>query len=259
MTRATPTLLLAAGVLSACGAPGPRLSVKSAAAPALGTSAATHGLDSERSGLSIRVYRAGPLARLGHNHVILARHLEGRVSIGENPAVLTLEMSIPVADLVVDDSAARSAAGADFAESVDDDARTGTRRNMLGPALLDAGRFPSIAVTALSVGPAVRTGGPMSATLTIDVAGHRSTVETSFTLQSMDGALVASGTAVLRQSGMGLAPFSIMLGALQVQDDIRVDYRLVAPMPAGATAVERRASPAAAQSIAAAAAPTPVG
>jgi YceI-like domain len=236
--------LLAAVLLAACGAPGPRPSPASSTLPAahvpVEAGAPSYAIDAARSQLTIRVYRAGPLARLGHNHVIVAHHLAGQASVAGGFSSLSLMLSIPVADLVVDDASARATGGPDFAEAVPDDARTGTRRNMESAAVLDAARFPTIAITAQGVEPPAAVGGRsqtqtlplhLSVRLTVDVAGHRSTVQTPATLEAVDGGLVASGTAVLRQSELGLAPLSIMLGALQVQDEIGVDYRLVAAAP----------------------------
>ena len=40
--------------------------------------------------------------------------------------------------------------------------------------------------------------------------------------------LVASGEATLRQSQFGLVPFSVMMGALQVQDEMQLQFRIVA-------------------------------
>lgn len=242
MRRTIRIPLLAAALLSACGAPAPRPSVNPGVVPApripAGAAASIVAIDAGRSQLTIRVYRAGPLARLGHNHVIVARNLAGQVSVGDDFSAATLVLSIPVADLLVDDSSARASAGADFAETVAEDARVGTRRNMLGAAVLDAERFPSITVASVGVRPADHSSHPstnlppqFSATLSVDVAGHRSIVEAPLTLEAVDGALIASGSAVLRQSEMGLAPFSILLGALQVQDEFSVEYRLVAAMP----------------------------
>ena len=45
------------------------------------------------------------------------------------------------------------------------------------------------------------------------------------------GELVVSGEAPLRQSDLGLTPFSAMLGALQVQDEMHVSFRIVARAP----------------------------
>jgi len=48
------------------------------------------------------------------------------------------------------------------------------------------------------------------------------------TLESRGTDLVASGEVELRQSQLGLTPFSVMMGALQVQDAMRVQFRLIA-------------------------------
>src|SRR5437879_13838170 len=43
-----------------------------------------------------------------------------------------------------------------------------------------------------------------------------------------DGTVTASVEARLRQSELGLTPFSAMLGALQVQDEMRISFRVCA-------------------------------
>ena len=48
------------------------------------------------------------------------------------------------------------------------------------------------------------------------------------TLEAQGADLVASGELELRQSELGLTPFSVMMGALQVQDAMQVRFRLVA-------------------------------
>jgi hypothetical protein len=40
--------------------------------------------------------------------------------------------------------------------------------------------------------------------------------------------LIVSGELPIKQSDLGLTPFSAMLGALQVQDEMRVRFRIVA-------------------------------
>src|SRR5260370_42498858 len=66
--------------LVACGAPKTRQlpaeveGVETARPPA---GAAAYSIDSAQSELRLLVHRAGPLARLGHNHVILNRAIGG--------------------------------------------------------------------------------------------------------------------------------------------------------------------------------------
>ena len=93
--------------------------------------------------------------------------------------------------------------------------------------MLDAERFPVITLTSAGITQAPE--GNLTATLTIGVAGHESTLAVPFTLTISPDRIAAAGSVVLRQSELGLTPFSAMLGALQVQDAITVRFKLVAP------------------------------
>lgn len=216
-------------LLAACGAPKPRETPAGGAtegariqSPA---GAGAYRIDSAQSELRLLVHRAGPLARLGHNHVIVNHAVGGWVKFAGNASGAAFSLSVPVADFVVDDARMRGEEGADFSDEVPEDAKSGTRRNMLGPALLDADHFPTITLASVAV---TQAPGTWTATLDVRVAGHRSTLIVPFTLETSAGRVSASGTAVLRQSAMGLTPFSVMLGALQVQDELSVKFKLVA-------------------------------
>jgi YceI-like protein len=219
--------------LAACGAPKTRQSppmgegVEPARPPA---GPAAYSIDAAQSELRLLVYRAGPMARLGHNHVILNRAVGGWVDAAARPESASFSLYVPVADFVVDDVRARSEEGEEFSAEVPEEAKSGTRRNMLSAAVLDAERFPVITLT--SVGITQVPEGNLTATLTIGVAGHESTLAVPFTLESSRDRISAAGSVVLRQSDLGLTPLRVMLGALQVQDDITVRFRFVAaPRP----------------------------
>jgi hypothetical protein len=215
--------------LAACGVPKTRQSpavsegVQPARPPA---GAAVYSIDSAQSELRLLVYRAGPMARFGHNHVIVNHSVGGWVDAASGPESASFSLYVPVADFVVDDARARAEEGEDFSAEVPDEAKAGTRRNMLSGALLDAERFPVMTLT--SVGITQAPDGKLAATLTIGVAGHESTLAVPFTLESSAERIAAAGSVVLRQSELGLTPFSAMLGALQVQDAITVRFKLVA-------------------------------
>jgi hypothetical protein len=223
--------------LAACGAPETRHppakgeGVEPARPPA---GAAAYSIDSAQSELRLLVYRAGPMARLGHNHVILNRAVGGWVDAAAAglpgsracPESASFSLYVPVADFIVDDAQARSEEGQDFSAEVPEDAKAGTRRNMLGTALLDAERYPVITLTSVAITQTPE--GNLAATLTIGVAGHESTLVVPFVLEVSPDRISAEGSVVLRQSDLGLTPFSVMLGALQVQDDITVRFRFVA-------------------------------
>ncbi len=83
-------------------------------------------VDSSHSELRLLVYRAGALANLGHNHVIVNRSLNGSIDVAPQWGGSSFSLSVPVAAFVIDDSQARSEEGEDFAAEVSDGAKAGT-------------------------------------------------------------------------------------------------------------------------------------
>jgi hypothetical protein len=220
--------------LAACGAPRTRQGTPpspdaTAGRPELPVGGTVYHVDEAQSELRILVFRAGPLAHFGHNHVMVNRTIRGAVTV-DAPDSPAFWLSVPAAGFVVDDAQARSEEGADFAAAVPDEARSGTLQNMLGAAVLDAAEFPSITVRSLRLSAAqdVANPGAMSAAVTVGVAGHESTIDVPFTLQRDPGRLSATGRVELRQTDLGLTPYSLMLGALQVQDAVTVKFKIVA-------------------------------
>ena len=188
--------------------------------------------------LLIRVYRSGALASAGHNHVVASHSLSGTVYVPDNLMRASFELHVPVAELTVDEPALRERErSADLPPEVPESARQGTRHNMLGAALLDGEHSPQIVLRALRLEPAPSAGGDAGAArgtgtvlarvqTTVRGEVHAITVPVSYSLA--DGVVTASGEARLRQTDLGLTPFSAMLGALQVQDEMRVSFRIVA-------------------------------
>jgi hypothetical protein len=134
-------------------------------------------------------------------------------------------LTVPDSGFVIDDAQARAEEGEDFAEPVPEDAKAGTLRNMLSPAVLDAAEFPEITVRSEAK---VDTQAVLEAIVALKVAGHESTLTVPFTLTSAEGRLTAAGSFTLRQSAVGLVPLSVFLGALRVQDEMRVKFKFVA-------------------------------
>jgi polyisoprenoid-binding protein YceI len=176
--------------------------------------------------LTIQVYRAGTLAAAGHNHVIASHDLAGTVWVPADPAHASFELQVPVATLTVDEPALRAAAGADFPPDVSDSAREGTRHNMLSDALLDAADYGEIGLRALAVH--ATAPGEATAHVQSSVRGELRDFEVPLHYQLAGDTLVVTAAFPLRQSALGLKPFSILLGALQVQDEMQIRLRLTA-------------------------------
>jgi hypothetical protein len=225
-------------LLAACGAPPPRPPNPHPAAPPPANAHGTaYRIDSAHSELRLLVYRAGALAALGHDHVIVNRALEGWVSPAGSSAGAAFFLSIPTSGFVVDEAAARAQEGAEFSEAVGDDAKAGTLHNMLSPALLDAQNYAAITVQSISIEPGAAQAPPadgqvspagMQATLRITVAGHDSSLVLPFTVETSAGRLHAQAAFTVQQTALGLTPFTALLGALRVDDQLRVKLNLLA-------------------------------
>jgi hypothetical protein len=221
-------------LLAACGALKPRPAAppppeETISKPGL-PPGAVYRVDENQSELRILVYRAGPLARFGHNHVMVNRAIRGEVSLADAPGESVFWLTVPVAGFVVDDAQARREEGADFAGDIPDEAKSGTLHNMLSAALLNAEEFPVITVRSVAESGVSGTpvAGALTATVTISIAGHDSKVDVPLTLQVDSRRLSATGSLELRQTALGLTPFSLMLGALQVQDAVTIKFEIVA-------------------------------
>ena len=219
-------------LLTACGAPRPRQAapqnpVESASRPGSAPAGKAYRIDETRSELRILVYRAGPLARFGHNHVVVNRSIRGTVNLADAAGGSEFRLDVPVAAFVVDDAQARREEGADFAAEVPEDAKSGTLRNMLSVAVLDGDEFPMITLNSLAVSLPDDTGA-MTASVALTVAGHESKIDVPLRLESGSRQLSAKGSLELRQSAIGLAPYSLMMGALQVQDAMTIKFDIVA-------------------------------
>ncbi|HTL90728.1 MAG TPA: YceI family protein, partial [Steroidobacteraceae bacterium] len=244
---------LSLALLSGCPSP-PRappppqaVSPTTAAAPAahVGT---PYQIVSQSSLLTVLVYRGGALASAGHNHVIASHDLTGALYIPSDILQSSFEVHVPVATLTVDEAELRAQQPvAEFPPDVPDSAKEGTRRNMLGEALLDAQSNPEIVLRSLRLEPAndKATDPPgVLASVQSSVRGQLRTftVPVRYRFRTAggnggagenggagaNGIVEASGDFALRQTDLGLTPFSAMLGALQVQDEMRISFRIVA-------------------------------
>jgi hypothetical protein len=67
-----------------------------------------------------------------------------------------------------------------------------------------------------------------TASITVTVAGRVSTLAVPFQVDIHAKQLSGTADLDLRQSALGLTPFSVMMGALRVQDEMHLRIRFVA-------------------------------
>jgi hypothetical protein len=177
------------------------------------------------SHLELRVYRDGPMQKLGHNHLITSDAMRGAVTLREPLAATGFELELPLESLVVDDPAARAAAGGEFAAPVPAKDTEATRRNMLGEKLLDAAAHGVVKLSSESVAAA---GGGYEARVRVGIAGGERVVTVPFQVAVGDGRLTAHAAFRLTHAELGLVPFTVALGALKVREDFEVELELEA-------------------------------
>jgi hypothetical protein len=180
--------------------------------------------------LTIQAFRGGALAKAGHNHVIASHSLTGTLYVPADRARTTFEIHMPVADLTIDEAVLRSKENSeDFPPDIPDSAKEGTRRNMLSAALLDGEHFPEVVLRSERLEPAPGAAGSQwIAHVQVRVRDHTSSVVVPVHYEQQDDQIVVSGEFPLKQSELGLTPFSALLGALQVVDEMKIRFRVAA-------------------------------
>ena len=187
--------------------------------------AAVYEVDSRSSQLSIQVFRGGKLSRLGHNHVMTSRDVSGRAWVHPEFTRSGFELSFPVMQLVVDDPQARRAAGSDFPSDIPQSDKDGTRKNMLKPELLDGERYPQVTVRSAKVAGTLQAP-QVTARITIKEVSREVQVPMKVAVEG--GKLTASGEFDIQQTQFGIKPFSVALGALEVQDRLHIKFDITA-------------------------------
>lgn len=215
--------------MAACAARHPRPAAPPSSAQAVLQSLPAPGdypIDSNDSELRLLVYRAGALRNLGHNHVMVNQAVTGHVQIGTDVSASSFFLRVRADGFVVDDAQSRLEEGADFSSDVPEDAKAGTRRNMLGSAVLDAAEHPEITVQSTALTGSLNQ---LNADLEVNAAGHTSRISVPLILRGDAHHFIASGSLELRQSALGLVPYSLMHGALQVQDAMQLKFKITVP------------------------------
>lgn len=213
-------------LLAACQLQSANIAVSAPKAPFLAPShAMSHYIvDTQTSQIRLLVYRDGPMASFGHNHIITGQ-VRGEFNVSDTVSTSGFSIEIPVETFVVDVPASRIEEGAEFATKVSDDARQGTRRNMLGENVLDAKQHPLIRIESVAlIGP--RWNPNVTARITL--RGKSSELKFPVAVFEQSDSLRVIAAFRVLQSDLGMIPFTVLGGALGVRDAIDVRVRLVA-------------------------------
>lgn len=171
-------------------------------------------IDPASSIVVLTVRRGGSLARFGHDHVVASHDLQGYAA----PEAGLADLYVALDNLKVDEPALRAEAGLDTQPSEPD--IEGTRTNMRDK-VLETSRYPFALIHATRA-----DAGHLKVEITLH--GTKRSFDVPAKIEKQDDALAVEGAFAIKQSDFGITPFSILGGAVQVQDVVEVRFRISA-------------------------------
>jgi len=159
-------------------------------------------IDSEKSVITVRVYKSGLFSAFAHNHEIRAPIQKGSFDEEKN----SVEFSVDARTLRVLDPEASEKDRAEI------------QSTMLGPKVLDSERFPEIRFRSTGVEKLGEGKWRVQGELTLHGQTHPVSVE----VQGGKGRY--QGSAQLLQRTFAITPVSIAGGSVKVKDEVRIEF-----------------------------------
>ena len=174
----------------------------------------------DQSELVIKTYRAGWLKGLAHSHVLTGSTLNGLISVDPAGNASMADLYFRPYDLVLDEPAARAAAGPEFDSVRTDKDIAATRLRMLGPRLLDSNDYPFIRIH-VAPGPT-----PDQVLLSIVLRSRTTTMPLPVEWSISAERLEVRASFRLTHADLGLKPYSAFAGALAVAQSVDITLTL---------------------------------
>ena len=162
-------------------------------------------IDTERSNLTVRVYKTGLFSAFAHDHEIHAPIREG--SFDEERQ--TIEFSVNAGSLRVIDP------------GVSESDKSQVQSTMLGPKVLDSEKFREIRFRSTKIDRVSAGKWTVQGELTL----HGETHPVKVDVEGENGRY--RGSAILHQKDFGITPVSIAGGSVKVKDEIRIEFEIV--------------------------------
>jgi polyisoprenoid-binding protein YceI len=186
---------------------------------------ATFKVDPAQSSLLVRLFKDGPAAKLGHDHVVEARAFSGTLTHDPgDPTASAIRLDVDVAALVADDPATRRRLG--LAGELSASERTEVDAAMKGEGQLAAARFPSMTFASSAI--ARQADGRYAVTGKLTIRGVTNEVRFPAELRLDGGKLRGRAELRFTQSSFGYRPYRAFLGAIRNQDEVVLQVDLVA-------------------------------
>ncbi len=193
------------------------------------TNSTTYSIDSDNSILRVYVGRAGPLARMGHNHVVHTNGLIGEINLSSDPVNSTATFAFPVSSFFVDDQSERDRAVSEEREGFDTQPGRrqieGTRENMMSESVLNGAAHTTIAarITTESV-----TDNEWIFAIAMDLVGSEVNLELPAQVEVNGSALSVDARFSLNHEDLGLSVFTALGGSLRVAEQLDFELHIEA-------------------------------
>jgi len=181
-------------------------------------------VDPARSLLVIEVRRAGSLARLGHDHVVASHEVNGYLAPQEGRA----DLYVALGRLAVDEASLRTEAGFDTQPTESD--IEGTRANML-EKVLEAEKFPFALIRLRGVHA---RQGDVTLSVAVTLHGTTRTLQAPAKIEAGADQVSVTGRVSFDQTDFGIAPYSVLGGAIAVKNGVDLRFRIQARRLPGA-------------------------
>ncbi len=181
---------------------------------------AVYALDAVRSRVDVVVHPDGPLAKFGHDHVIVLGAPRGFLFYPGELSQARADLRFAVTGIQVDPPQARARHALE--SQLDSAAIAGTRDNLM-QHVLEPQHWPWIDISLTDFR---EEAGQLSALLDISVNGQRAQLRRSFVLDRAGGEVRVTGSLQLQQLDLGLQPFAALGGGLRVAQDMEVYFEL---------------------------------
>lgn len=185
----------------------------------------TFAIDSDNSTLRVYVGRAGPLARMGHNHVVHSKGMSGEINLASVPEESSASFELPLSSFIVDEQSERDRAAADQREGFDTQpgrrAIEGTRRNMMSEDVLNEELFPTITANISTVSV---SDEQWNFSIALNISGNTVELELPAEVNISGANINVAANFSLQHEDLGLSVFTALGGSLRVAE--RLDFEL---------------------------------
>jgi YceI-like domain len=171
--------------------------------------AETHQIDTERSKLTVHVYKSGLFSAFADNHIIQAPIASGSLSDRERLAV---ELVVRTSEMKVLDPDLAAAKRAEV------------QAGMVSEKVLDIAKYPEVTFSSTMVTAAGADKWTVVGRLTI----HGETRTITVPVVRQGGTY--RGSVEIKQRDFGIEPISVAGGTVKVKDQLMIEFDIVARM-----------------------------